>query len=137
MKLSNLVVTSLFFVANAATARRVGNATTVSNVGNGGDNKDGKSRVLIHQAPSPPFQWPTYSPVNRAPTTSPAPSMCIGNTVGWVNLFGEGCDLYEAYDLPGCPYYGSLWDGDMGVADDNCCYCAGTGVSVIDLVISC
>ncbi len=130
MKLSNLVVTSLFFVANAATARRVGNATAVPNGGDGGDNKDGKSRVLIN------FTRGGKKPT-QAPTTSAAPSMCTGNTVGWVNLFGDGCDLYEAYDLPGCPYYGSLWDGDMGVADDNCCYCAGTGVSVIALVISC
>jgi hypothetical protein len=130
MKLSNLVVTSLFSVANAATARWVGNATAIPNLGNDGDNKDEKSRVLINFARG--GKKPT-----QAPTTSPAPSMCIGNTVGWVDLFGDGCYLYEAYDLPGCPYYGSLWDGGMGVADDNCCYCAGTGVSVIALVISC
>jgi len=81
-------------------------------------------------APTSPVQYPTYSPtVTHVPTMSAAPSACMGNTVGWVDSFGGGCDWYEAYDLPGCPYYGdvSVFDGGMGVADDNCCFCAGTG----------
>ena len=61
--------------------------------------------------------------------------MCTGNTVGWVDMYGFGCDVYEEVDLPGCPYYGNAFDGDMGSANDNCCYCAGTGVSVIGIVI--
>ena len=61
-----------------------------------------------------------------------APSVCTGNTVGWVDVLGNGCDWYEINDLLGCPSYGHLYDGGMGVADDNCCFCAGTGVSCID-----
>jgi hypothetical protein len=81
--------------------------------------------------------WPTDSPtVNEDPTTSDSSSMCIENTVGWVDSSGDGCYWYEANDLPGCPNHGSSYAGDMGVADDNCCYCAGTGVSMIGLVFS-
>jgi hypothetical protein len=56
-------------------------------------------------------------------------------TVGWVDSEGDGCDWYEVYDSPFCPYYGDSYDGGMGVANDNCCYCAGTAVSVFTLVI--
>jgi hypothetical protein len=78
--------------------------------------------------------WPTSSPtVSHAPTSSAEPSICIGNTVDWVDIAGDGCDWYEAVDLPGCPNFGSSYEGDMGVANDNCCYCAGTGVSVTAL----
>jgi hypothetical protein len=60
----------------------------------------------------------------------------MGNTVGWVDIEGDGCDWYEANDLPGCPMWGSFPGMDMmGVADDNCCFCAGTGVSVIAIVL--
>jgi len=39
--------------------------------------------------------------------------------------------------MPGYPKYGrELIDGNVAVADDNCCYCFGTGVSVFALVIS-
>jgi hypothetical protein len=61
--------------------------------------------------------------------------MCTGNTVGWVDEDGDGCDWYEANDLPGCPNEGHWYSGDMGVANDNCCYCAGGPVSVITVVI--
>ena len=84
------------------------------------------------------IMWPTYSPtVSHAPTTSAAPSMCIGNTIDWVDIDGDGCNWYEANDLPGCPYWGDWYVGDMGVANDNCCYCAGTGVSIIVPIIYC
>jgi hypothetical protein len=63
-------------------------------------------------------------------------TQCV-DTVGWVDSEGDGCDWYGANDLPACPYYGYSWDGGMGVADDNCCFCAGTVVSgVIARVIS-
>jgi hypothetical protein len=62
---------------------------------------------------------------------------CEGDTVGWVNSYGDGCNWYEVNDLPGCPNFGPNWDGGMGVAvaDPNCCYCTGTGVSVITRII--
>ena len=57
-------------------------------------------------------------------------TQCEGSTVGWVDVDGDGCDWYEVNDLPGCPIHGNSWGGGMGVADDNCCFCAGgTGVS--------
>ena len=62
---------------------------------------------------------------------SAAPSVCTGNTAGWVDDFGDGCDWYESSDLVGCPYFGNSYDGGMGVANDNCCFCAGTGVRFI------
>jgi hypothetical protein len=84
--------------------------------------------VFIRQAPSPP---PTISP-----TTSAAPSICMGSTPGWVDFNGNGCDWYKVNDDPGCPKHGLIYGGELGVADDNCCYCFGIGVSVFDLVIS-
>jgi hypothetical protein len=63
-------------------------------------------------------------------------TQCEGSTVGWVDSYGDGCGWYEVNDLPGCPNHGNLWGGGMGVADDNCCYCAGTGVSLIARIIS-
>ena len=62
-------------------------------------------------------------------------TQCAGNTIGWVDSKGDGCDWYEAMDLPGCPIFGRSYEGSMGVADDNCCFCAGTNVSVISRVI--
>ena len=54
---------------------------------------------------------------------------CANDTVGWVDVAGDGCDWYEVNDLPGCPHHGNSHDGGSGVANDHCCFCAGTGVS--------
>ncbi len=56
---------------------------------------------------------------------------------GWMDSNGLGCDWYETYDDPGCPRFGDLsessWNGETfdhtSLANDNCCYCAGTAVS--------
>ena len=56
-------------------------------------------------------------------------SSCTGSTPNWKDLYGDGCEWYESADKPGCPHYGDNYEGDMGVANDNCCYCEGTGVS--------
>ena len=64
--------------------------------------------------------------------TSPTPNRstsCTGNTPNWQDSYGDGCEWYESEDKPGCPNYGDSYEGDMGVANDNCCYCFGTGVS--------
>jgi hypothetical protein len=53
-----------------------------------------------------------------------APSTCF-DTPNWKDRSGDGCDWYEAFDEPGCPQKGNLYDGNMGVAKDNCCYCGG------------
>ena len=79
---------------------------------------------------------PTPYPTTSSPTVTQAPSICMGSTPGWEDKDGDGCDWYEENNVPGCPNYGSYYGGEMGVADDNCCYCFGTGVSVFDLVIS-
>ena len=89
--------------------------------------------------------YPTYPPtISRAPSTpfptepvvpTPEPtSPCEGNTPNWRDMDGFGCDWWEMMDMPGCPLYGDMYVGDMGAANENCCYCAGTGVSAI---ISC
>jgi hypothetical protein len=55
------------------------------------------------------------------------------DTPDWVDKDGDGCDLYERYDEPGCPKFGD-YGGNMGPADDNCCYCFGTCVDTPDWV---
>jgi len=47
------------------------------------------------------------------------------NTPNWFDRFGRGCDVYETFDDPGCSKYGSLYEGYMGGANDNCCHCRG------------
>ena len=71
--------------------------------------------------------------------SSKSPSYCT-DTPDWKDSYGDGCDWYEDNERPGCPKYGYLNDGGMGVADDNCCHCFGTGVSgcsIFHLIPSC
>jgi len=45
---------------------------------------------------------------------------------GWIDKLGGGCDVYEFYDDPACPQYGSLFPNDDGIsANEACCYCGG------------
>jgi hypothetical protein len=67
---------------------------------------------------------PTETPT-ASPSVSQVPTVCV-DTPNWVDKDGDGCDWYEENDLPGCPNNGSSWEGNMGTADDNCCYCFGT-----------
>ena len=62
---------------------------------------------------------------------SKVPLVCTDNTVGWFVVSGNGCDWYERHDLLDCPYYGHLYDGGMGVANDNCCFYERTFMSFI------
>ncbi len=48
-------------------------------------------------------------------------STCM-DTLGWKDIFGEGCDYYEEYFDPGCPNADS-WAGEMGPATTHCCFC--------------
>jgi len=57
-------------------------------------------------------------------------SPCTGNTPGWIDDLDNGCEFYEAHDLPGCPYFGEVLEGTMGAANDNCCYCSGDGADM-------
>jgi len=67
-----------------------------------------------------------------AARTSPAiSSSCTGSTPNWVDSFGDGCDWYEVNDTPGCPRHGNLYEGAMGLARENCCYCEGTGAPTV------
>jgi hypothetical protein len=94
--------------------------------GGGTNEKRPSSAPSISSSPSDSSKPSGNPSVSSSPTDSSKPSTC--DTPGWVDSFGDGCDWYELYDLPGCPYFGNE-GGEMGVADDNCCYCAGTGVS--------
>jgi len=58
------------------------------------------------------------------PTPTPN-SPCTGNTPDWKDAAGDGCEWYEINDYPGCPINGKYYEGTMGVANDNCCYCIG------------
>ena len=70
--------------------------------------------------------WPTFATVPTPKPTSP----CSGSTPDWTDSAGDGCEWYEAFDRPGCPVYGDDYGTEeRGVANDNCCYCEGTGVS--------
>ena len=65
-----------------------------------------------------------------APTISPAPTPdpnCV-DTPGWVDSYGDACWWYEAYDQPGCPYYGEVYGTELGTPNDACCYCGGGSV---------
>jgi hypothetical protein len=69
---------------------------------------------------------PTTSPKpSSSPTKSASPTELCFDTPNWKDAGGDGCDYYERYHLPGCPNGGSWYDGGMGVAKDNCCYCGG------------
>lgn len=58
-------------------------------------------------------------------------SLCEGSTPGWTDAWGDGCNWYEENDQLGCPTYGFNWEGGMGLANDNCCYCNETDVSTL------
>jgi trypsin len=71
-----------------------------------------------------PTSYPTYFPTKSpSPTASSRPSACMGNTENWVDVAGDGCDWYEKNDSPGCEATSALYEGEMGSAIDNCCYC--------------
>lgn len=80
----------------------------------------------VTMPPSTPFPtWPPFSPfptMASDPTPKPT-SPCTGNTPDWVDVDGLGCEWWEAFDAPGCPHYGDDYEGSMGTANDNCCYC--------------
>jgi len=78
--------------------------------------------------------------MSPVPVSAPT-STCTGSTPGWVDVDGDGCDWYELYEPLGCPYGGDyagydLNTGEMivgepgSVANDNCCHCFGTAVSI-------
>ena len=76
------------------------------------------------------YTFPMYPTVSPNPTTTSSPSLCTGNTPNWTDAFGDGCDWYEDYYSPGCPQLGDTFNGTMGSARDNCCYCPRLTVGV-------
>ena len=69
---------------------------------------------------------PTPSPtISTSPTITltPAPTVCTGSTPNFKDSVGDGCEWYEMFDAPGCPFAGHLFEGVIGVANDHCCYC--------------
>ncbi|KAK1738746.1 hypothetical protein QTG54_010776 [Skeletonema marinoi] len=63
---------------------------------------------------------------NAVPTPRPT-SSCSGDTPDWEDVDHYTCAWYEANDAPGCPRYGNAYEGGLGVANENCCWCRGTG----------
>mmetsp|Transcript_5987 Transcript_5987/g.11530 ORF Transcript_5987/g.11530 Transcript_5987/m.11530 type:complete len:420 (-) Transcript_5987:287-1546(-) len=45
------------------------------------------------------------------------------DTDGWKDSFEDGCGWYEINDKRGCPEYGNDYEGESGLANDNCCHC--------------
>ena len=75
--------------------------------------------------------FPTFASTPVATSTYPAFAMDPTpkrNTPDWGDVDGYGCEWSELVDMR-CPMYGDSHEGIMGVANDNCCYCAGTDVS--------
>lgn len=63
---------------------------------------------------------------NAVPTPKPT-SSCSGDTPDWKDVDNFTCAWYEANDALGCPRYGNAYEGSQGVANENCCWCRGTG----------
>lgn len=70
---------------------------------------------------NPPVSLPTNPPFSL-PTYFPTYSLCTDSAY-WVDSDGDGCEWYEANDLPGCPIFGIVYGTDAGTAKDNCCFC--------------
>lgn len=76
-----------------------------------------------------------FTLINNSIAPSPIPSTISNDTFplgtsptcydtpGWYDPDGWGCDWYVRNEDPGCPAYGSWYDGPMGVANDHCCHC--------------
>ena len=44
----------------------------------------------------------------------------------WVNSVGYGCDVYESFGDPGCPFLGDCCPNENNItANDACCHCGG------------
>ncbi len=65
------------------------------------------------------------------PTTSPTPAPtvfddCNDSPAGWIDSYGDGCEWYEQYEQPGCPYWGHVTDPNgIYSANQVCCHCGG------------
>lgn len=75
--------------------------------------------------------------------TSSIVEKCTGNTPGWTDIEGDGCEWYETFELPGCPLYGDFTEVNTTsgeplstVANDNCCHCFGTAVSIVYCIMN-
>ena len=62
-------------------------------------------------------------------TTETTTVQCT-DTQDWVDSFGHGCDWYELSDEVLCPKLGDSYEGFLGLARDNCCYCGGGSLDV-------
>ena len=73
---------------------------------------------------SPPSSEPTSSSSTEStPGSDDKTSLECEDTPNWVDSYGDACSWYESNDLPGCPFNGNDYEGPMGVAGNNCCYC--------------
>lgn len=68
---------------------------------------------------------PTNSPtITNSPTKTDTPSGPCFDTPNWKDEGDDGCDFYEENEEVGCPN-SNRWEGEMGSATENCCYCGG------------
>jgi len=74
------------------------------------------------KSPSPTVSFrPTVSPT-KSPTNSP--TIFCQDVPGWVDIYGDDCRYYEAYE-DWCSLYGDMRDGGNGTPNYGCCYCGG------------
>jgi len=60
------------------------------------------------------------------PTVIPSVTPVCYDYIGWGDSGGDGCDVYEYWDDPGCPIWGYMYPNDDGtLPNDACCYCGG------------
>ena len=77
---------------------------------------------------TPTGTWSPMTPLTTYPPTTTRRTRSLvmpytGKTPDWVDVDGHGCEWWQVNDLPGYPLYGDEYEGTMGVANDNCCYC--------------
>eukprot|EP00984_Skeletonema_dohrnii_P024486 scaffold13607_cov117-Skeletonema_dohrnii-CCMP3373.AAC.10 len=72
----------------------------------------------------PPIFAPIALSNRRVKSDEMRASTCF-DTPNWKDANGAGCDDYEEHDEEGCPAYGNLYEGGMGIAAHHCCFCGG------------
>ncbi len=78
---------------------------------------------------APSYKYDPSSTPSLTPTDGPP---CY-DYIGWLDFYGSGCDLYESYDDPGCPLYGTYYEDSEGVtASAACCYCNGGVLGLLE-----
>ena len=69
---------------------------------------------------------PSSTPsISLLPTTSPTINSCHDYD-GWMDMYGNSCEMFELLDTPGCPLYGQFnYSSSLVFATQACCHCGG------------